>query len=211
MPKDFRKRIVFYYNKFARLYDLAEFFRKSTRPAMVGASGCGPGDRILEICSGTCELALSFAKNGVYTVAINLARDMLKLGSQKSSYENLEFLETDALYLPFYDKSFDVFAVSLALHHMPENVQIEVIKEMTRLAIDKVIMLEWHTPAKPIVKTLKGFLIRLMDVSEYIQPWMHQDFPATCRSAGLNIIQETILTSGFHRLTVCQPAHIPTG
>ena len=205
MPRDFRKRVIFYYNRFAKFYDISEFFRKETRQAMVKASGCGPGNNVLEICSGTCELALSFAREGVHTVAVDLARDMLRIGRQKSSFEHLEFLETDALQLPFQDKSFDVVAISLALHHMPETVQIKVIKEMARLARSKVIMVEWHTPNKPIYKTLKGLLIRLMDVSEHLQAWMHQDFSETCKLSGLNIIEEQILTKGFHRLTVCKP------
>lgn len=205
MPRDFRKRIVFYYNKFAWVYDLAEFFRKSTRSAMVNASGCGPGDMVLEICSGTCELALAFARQGINTVAVDLARDMLRIGSRKSSYDNLDFLESDALQLPFLDKAFDVVVISLALHHMPEAVQIKVMREMARLARDRVLTLEWHTPDKPTLKTLKGLLIRLMDVSEHLMPWMHQDFPVTCRRAGLKIIRENVLSNGFHRLTICQP------
>lgn len=203
MARDFRKRVVFYYNKFAKLYDMSEFFRKSTRQAMVQASGCKPGDRVLEICSGTCELALAFAEKGAHTIAVDLARDMLKIGIQKSSYANLEFLETDALQLPFQDKSFDVVVVSLALHHMPEPVQIKVIKEMARLANSKVLMVEWDSPQKPVNRIFKGFLIRIMDVSEHLRAWMYQDFSQTCQLSGLRIIDEQILTAGFHRLTVC--------
>ena len=203
--RDFRKRVIFYYNAFAGVYDLTEFFRKGTREAMVQASGCNPGDRVLDICTGTGELALAFARHGIHTVAVDLARDMLKVGRQKSSGNHLDFLETDAIRLPFPNKSFNVVAVSLALHHMPEIEQIVVLKEMTRLASQKVIMLEWQTPADPRWQTLKGFLIQLGDVSEHIQSWMHQDFASTCRSAGLRIEGEEELTLGFHRLTVCRP------
>lgn len=205
MSKDYRDRVIFYYNTFARIYDLAEFSRKGTREAMVRASGCKPGDRVLDICTGTGELALAFARHGVQTVAIDLAQDMLKIGRQKSSFDHLDFLETDAIRLPFPNKSFSVVSVSLALHHMPETTQIDVMKEMTRLASQKVIMLEWHTPPNPILQTLKGLIIRLMDVSEHIQEWMHQDFTGTCVEAGLEVEREEVLTMGFHRLTVCRP------
>ena len=204
MPKDFRKRVVFLYNTFAGIYDLAEFFRRGTRGAMVKASGCEPGDRVLEICSGTCELALAFAKQGIQTVAVDLARDMLRIGREKSNFDNLDFLETDALQLPFLDHSFNVVAISLALHHMPEEVQVQVMREMNRLARDRVIMLEWHSPAVPWLKTIKGGLIRLMDISEYIHAWMHQDFHSTCQKAGLTVVREELLSLGFHRLTICQ-------
>jgi len=203
--RDFRKRVISYYNTFATIYDLGEFFRKGTREAMVQASGCKTGDHVLDICTGTGELALAFARQGFHTVAVDLVRDMLKIGEQKSSYNNLDFLETDAIRLPFPNKSFNVVAVSLALHHMPEIVQIEVMKEMTRLASQRVIMLEWQTPANPHWQTLKGFLIQLVDISEHVQSWMHQDLTSTCRSAGLLVEGEEELTLGFHRLTVCRP------
>ncbi len=205
MKKDFRKRVLNYYNTFAPTYDLGEFFRRGTRAAVVGASGCQPGDLALEICSGTCELALAFAQRGVRTVAVDLARKMLLLGRKKSSYPHLEFLETDALILPFADKSFDAVAISLALHHMPEEVQIKVLTEMGRLARKKVVTLEWHTPDTPTRQTLKGLLIRVMDISEHLVPWMRQDFPATCQKAGLVVEGDQVLTGGFHRLTVCRP------
>jgi ubiquinone/menaquinone biosynthesis C-methylase UbiE len=203
MKSDFRKRIVFYYNTFARAYDLSEFFRRGTRGAVVQASGCQAGERVLEICSGTCELALAFSRQNIQVVAVDLAHDMLQLGKRKSTSNNLACIEADALKLPFPDKSFNAVVVSLALHHMPEPVQIKVLREMARLASDRVVALEWHTPSTPVMRTLKGLLIRLMDVSEYIQSWMHQDFPASCRQAGLEIEHEEILTVGFHRLTVC--------
>jgi ubiquinone/menaquinone biosynthesis C-methylase UbiE len=203
--KDFRKHVVYFYNKFAGLYDLTEFFRNGTREAMVNASGCKSGDRVLDVCTGTGELALAFARHSVTTVAVDLARGMLKVGKHKSSFEHLHFLETDATRLPFQNKSFNVVAISLALHHMPEYVQIDVMKEMARLASHKVIMVEWHAPNDPFKQTLKGFLVQMIDESEYMQEWMHQDFSATCGKAGLEVEQEEVLTMGFHRITVCSP------
>ena len=208
MKKDFRKRIHKYYNAFAPTYDLGEFFRRGTRAAVVEASGCQKGDRVLEICSGTCELALAFARQGVHTIAVDLARKMLLLGRKKSPYPHLEFLETDALALPFANNSFDAVVISLALHHMPEGVQILVLSEMTRLARRKVITLEWHTPDKPFRQISKGLLIRAMDISEHIGPWMRQDFPATCHCAGLEVERQVVMTAGFHRLTVCTPIEL---
>lgn len=205
MKKDFRKRVHNYYNAFARTYDLGEAFRRGTRAAVVEASGCQAGDRVLEICAGTCELALAFAKKGVHTVAVDLARKMLLVGRKKTTFPHLEFLETDALALPLSDKSFDAVVISLALHHMPETIQLQVLGEMTRLARKKVITLEWHTPDAPYQQILKGLLIRVMDVSEHLGPWMRQDFLTTCQQAGLEVIGQQVMTAGFHRLTVCTP------
>lgn len=75
-----------------------------------------------------------------------------------------------------------------------------------RLEVDRVVTLEWHTPSRPVFRTLKGLIIRVMDISEYIQAWMHEDFRTSCRRAGLDIQSEVVLTRGFHRLTTCRPA-----
>ena len=194
MAGDSRTRGIRYYNAFAKLYDLGEFFRRGTRRAVVDASGCQPGGSVLEICSGTCELALAFARDDVFTVAVDLSRDMLRIGRGKSEKTCLAFLEADAVLLPFSDDSFDAVVVSLALHHMPEEVQINVLSEMARLARSRVVALEWHAPDHPVLQTLKWLLLRLGDISEHLRAWMHQDFPCTCRDCGLTVIEEQVLT-----------------
>jgi ubiquinone/menaquinone biosynthesis C-methylase UbiE len=203
--KDFREHVLYFYNRFAGLYDLTEFFRKGTRAAMLRVSGCKPGDRMLDVCTGTGELAITFARAGVRSVAVDLARGMLKIGRRKTNLEHLHFLETDATKLPFPDRAFDVMAISLALHHMPEPVQIDVLTEMKRLAAQKVILIEWNTIRNQGKGSWYLHLIHLMDESEHMREWLRQDFRATCHKAGLEIEHEETMTMGFHRITVCKP------
>ena len=53
--------------------------------------------------------------------------------------------------------------------------------------------------------TREAVQIQVMDVSEHLQDWMHQDFPSTCKLAGLEVEREEVLTLGFHHLTGCRP------
>jgi ubiquinone/menaquinone biosynthesis C-methylase UbiE len=130
---------------------------------------------------------------------------MLKIGRRKLEADHLHFLETDATTLPFPDRSFDVVALSLALHHMPEREQIEVMKEMKRLAAKKVIFVEWNTIRNHDGESAYLHLIHLVEQSEYVSEWLQQDFRATCHKAGLEIEHEEVMTMGFHRITVCKP------
>jgi ubiquinone/menaquinone biosynthesis C-methylase UbiE len=202
---DFRKHVLDVYNRFAWLYDTTEFFRRESREMAVRASGVMPGERVLDVCTGTGELALAFARAGARAAAIDLARGMLRVCKHKANGSPLHMLETDATCLPFGDNAFDIVTLSLGLHHMPEAAQLQVMSEMTRLARRRVVFIEWHAPRNPRWRTPWGRLIKLMDESEYIQHWVHQDFPATCQKAGLQVEDERVSTHKFHRITVCKP------
>ena len=40
------------------------------------------------------------------------------------------------------------------------------------------------SPDTPAWRILKELLIRVMDISEHLGPWMWQDIPATCQLVG---------------------------
>ena len=111
----------------------------------------------------------------------------------------------DATQLKFADKTFDIAAISLALHHMPENVQLRVLSEIRRVTRRKVITVEPHTPFKKQLRRPWGVVASVIDESEYMQQWAIQDFNKTCQNAGLQVESYEIMTFAIHRITVCKP------
>jgi len=58
------------------------FRLKGVRRAMVEVSGVQPGDRVLDICTGTGDVALEFAKRCNSVVGIDLSSGMLAVAQR---------------------------------------------------------------------------------------------------------------------------------
>ena len=65
-----------------------------------------PGDRVLDVCCGTGDLAVAAAAAGGRVTGVDFSERMLERARRKST--NVEWLQADALALPFADGSFDV-------------------------------------------------------------------------------------------------------
>jgi demethylmenaquinone methyltransferase/2-methoxy-6-polyprenyl-1,4-benzoquinol methylase len=76
-------------------------WRRETAAAVVR-----PGDRVLDVACGTGDLALAAAAAGGRVTGVDFSTRMLERARRKSSA--VEWLEADALALPFDDASFDV-------------------------------------------------------------------------------------------------------
>ncbi|HUG33366.1 MAG TPA: class I SAM-dependent methyltransferase [Anaerolineales bacterium] len=202
----YQRYVLKYYNRFANLYDLGEFTRHSTRDKAVDLSGWREGERVLDMCTGTGGLGLRFASRGAEVVGVDLARGMLKRASSKANGSRSHWLEMDATRLGFPDASFDVSVLSLALHHMPESVQVNVLGELRRVTRRRVVLIEPDVPVKPNLIPAWVFVANIIDESEYMGEWVRQDFEATCRKAGLQV--ELIESSTFwlHRIILCDPS-----
>ena len=81
---------------------------------------------ILDVCTGTGDLALAYAvKAGpsVRVVGSDFCKPMLDRGIEKSATRNVpvEWLEADAMKLPFPDNSFDLVTVAFGLRNIAED------------------------------------------------------------------------------------------
>jgi ubiquinone/menaquinone biosynthesis C-methylase UbiE len=206
--RDFRQHVLYHYNRFAALYDLGEFIRRGTRREALELSGWQPGEKVLDLCTGTGELALTFAARGAGVIGVDLARGALKVASAKSmDSAAAAWMEMDATRLGFADHSFDVSMLSLALHHMPEPVQVDVLKELCRVSRRRVVIIEPDVPVKPNWVSTYVLVASIIDESEYMHEWVHQDLMKTCERAGLQVEKLISTTYGLHRILLCDPAN----
>ena len=202
---DFRQHVLYHYNRFAALYDLGEFIRRGTRQKAMELSGWQPGEKVLDLCTGTGELALTFATQGADVIGIDLARGALKVASAKSMGDVSTWIEMEATHLGFADNSFEVSMLSLALHHMPEPVQVNVLKELGRVTSRRVVIVEPDVPVKSNWVSTYVFVASIIDESEYMHEWVHQDLSGTCQTAGLSVEGIISTTFGLHRNLLCKP------
>jgi len=205
MEQDFREHIHHYYNRAANNYDLIEFIRRGTRAKAIHYSDWQPGEKVLDVCTGTGELALAFAKLGAEVTGIDIVDNMLQRAKEKSNGYHPTWLKMDATEMKFPAKYFDVATLSLALHHMPNRTQHKVLSELARVTRRKVILVEPHQPFNKNLHWAWGLVASLVDESEYMPQWVRQDLSQTCQTAGLEVEKIVVKTFAIHRITICRP------
>jgi SAM-dependent methyltransferase len=92
-------------------------------PRLVRACGIGPGRRVLDVATGTGNVALRAAESGAEVVASDLAPANLAAGRRAAVALGLEveWVEADAEALPFADGSFDVVTSSVGAMFAPDH------------------------------------------------------------------------------------------
>lgn len=106
------------------------------------ASGCGPGDRVLDIAAGSGNAAIQAALRGAEVVASDLTPELFEPGRRRAAQHGveLEWAEADAEDLPFADASFDAaistFGIMFAPRHSVAAAELaRVVKPGGRIAL----------------------------------------------------------------------------
>jgi ubiquinone/menaquinone biosynthesis C-methylase UbiE len=88
-------------------------------------------DLILEIGTGTGELALRFSVHCRKVVAIDVSKTMIsfaKMKAESQKRKNVYFCNAGFLTYENYDEPFDVIVTQLALHHLPDYWKMIALK-----------------------------------------------------------------------------------
>ena len=122
---------------------------------------------ILDVCTGTGDLALAYARktNGrVPIVASDFCPQMLAIGERKGQRAGLDgklsFVEADAQALPFEDDHFQIVCVAFGLRNVQDTDQ--GLREMTRVCKPggRVAVLEFSMPRMQPFRSLYGVYFR---------------------------------------------------
>ncbi len=77
-----------------------------------------PGDRVLDACCGTGDLAVEAERRGGRVVGLDFSEPMLERARKKSGA--IEWVQGDALALPFEDASFDAATVGFGVRNLAD-------------------------------------------------------------------------------------------
>ncbi|MGH3127903.1 MAG: bifunctional demethylmenaquinone methyltransferase/2-methoxy-6-polyprenyl-1,4-benzoquinol methylase UbiE [Gaiellaceae bacterium] len=77
-----------------------------------------PGDRVLDACCGTGDLAVEAERRGGRVVGLDFSEKMLERARQKSGA--IEWVQGDALALPFADGEFDAATVGFGVRNLAD-------------------------------------------------------------------------------------------
>jgi SAM-dependent methyltransferase len=111
-------------------------------PVLVQATAIAPGDRVLDVASGTGNAAIPAAETGASVVASDLCPELLEQGSRLASERgvDLEWREANAHELPFGDDEFDVVMSCIGVmfapfHQLAAGELIRVCKPGGRIGL----------------------------------------------------------------------------
>lgn len=126
------------------------------------------GDRALDLCCGTGDIALALARRGAATTGLDFSAKMLEVAAERNQTSapkpqapNPTFIQGDAQEIPFPDNSFDILTVGYGLRNLASWER--GLKEMQRVAKPgaRIIVLEFGKPANALWRTLYFTHLRL--------------------------------------------------
>jgi demethylmenaquinone methyltransferase / 2-methoxy-6-polyprenyl-1,4-benzoquinol methylase len=148
------------------------------------------GDRALDVCCGTADLCFAFADQGIRVVGLDFSQQMLEValarkargqtvktipdaevkhgmhsgdGPRQSdaAHTSLDFVQGDALRLPFADNTFDIVSVGYGLRNLVDWAA--GLEEMRRVARPGggLLVLDLGKPDNPLWRALYFGYLRL--------------------------------------------------
>jgi demethylmenaquinone methyltransferase/2-methoxy-6-polyprenyl-1,4-benzoquinol methylase len=212
------------FDRIARVYDLMNSvmtagLHHQWRRRAADLAAVGPGDRVLDVATGTGDLAIELASRVAPSgevVGSDFSEEMLVHARRKAP--GLRFEWGNALQLPYADGTFAAATVGFGARNFSDLEQ--GLREMTRVVAPggRVVILEITTPQRPPLSTFFGLwfdrLVPLIgkvagdsDAYDYL-PSSVKRFPgpeglaATMERAGLERIRWVLTAGGIIALHV---------
>lgn len=186
-PDAYRRYLHDFFARWSPLYDAFAWPIAFVYSAGAREAGAGPGRTVIDLCSGTGEIALRCARRGARVTAVDFTPSMLARGRRKGRGLPIRFVEADARRLPFPDANFDVAILSFALHDMPAAVRLAALAESARIAREGVVVLDYAPPRRGLARRLVLALLASFETA-YLRGFARAGgAPAAIEGAGLQI------------------------
>lgn len=125
-----------------------------------------PGERGLDVCSGTGDLSVALHRAGAAVIGTDFCAPMLGIAAKKSNSTlagataGPRFLAADTLALPFATGSFDFATVAFGIRNVSDPVA--GLREMARVVRPggRVVVLEFCKPRVPLLGSFYRFYFR---------------------------------------------------
>ncbi len=146
----------------ARRYDLLNDLQsfglhRSWKCRVAELAAVQPGQRALDLCCGTGDIAFALARSGAAVIGLDFSAAMLdiaearnKIPDPKTGARNPTFIQDDAQETPFPDATFDAITVGYGLRNLASWEK--GLEEMHRVAKPggRLVVLDFGKPANEL-------------------------------------------------------------
>jgi demethylmenaquinone methyltransferase / 2-methoxy-6-polyprenyl-1,4-benzoquinol methylase len=135
---------------------------------VTAAAAVRPGDRVLDACCGTGDLAVAAAEAGGRVTGLDFSERMLERARRKSA--DVDWVSGDLLALPFGDGSFDAATVGFGVRNV-EDLPL-ALRELRRVLGEggRVAILEITRPRGPLAPFYRLWFDRLVPLLGRLLP-----------------------------------------
>ncbi len=154
--------------RYDRINDLQSFgLHRRWKRRVVQLAGARPGDRALDVCCGTGDLAFALREAGAEVVGLDFSEPMVAIAKSKtrtlkSRIQGLQFLRGDAQKIPIADGSFNIVTVGYGLRNL-SNWETG-LGEMARVAKrgGQLLVLDFGKPESCLWRAIYFGYLRLI-------------------------------------------------
>jgi demethylmenaquinone methyltransferase/2-methoxy-6-polyprenyl-1,4-benzoquinol methylase len=190
------------------------------RRAMIAAVDPRPGERILDVATGTGMVAFGLAERGAEVVGVDQSEEMLagafaKLAARPDLAGRMQFVLGQAERLPFADGEFDGLTFTYLLRYVDDVGA--TLAELARVVRPggRIGMVEFGVPRRPVLRALWRVYTRFglpvigrvlspawFEVGRFLGPNIEQfhgvepDLPGRWRAAGIDDVRARWMSFG---------------
>lgn len=127
------------------------------RKAVTQAIGARPGLKVLDVAAGTGTSSAAYAAAGADVTAFDFSQGMIAQGRKR--HPNLDFVQGDAMAMPFDNDFFDAVTISYGLRNI--NDPRVALREMCRVTKPggTLVVCEFSTPTNLVFQGLYKFFL----------------------------------------------------